>query len=221
MIKYFRNLPHYQPLDSAFLITFRLAGSIPDFILKNLRLNYESERKKLISKYYDPSVLKAKLYELQKMNFAKYDSILDKCEYGPKYLLNEDIASIIYKKIFELNSVKYELITFDIEPNHVHLVIFLLDNIKVSELNNFGKTKNYALADTLRLIKGSTARESNLILNRTGQFWHHESFDHVVRDEFELKRIVKYIMNNPVRSGMTDKQNDWKWSYCVIDYSLL
>ena len=42
-------------------------------------------------------------------------------------------------------------------------------------------------------LKGSTARQANLILGRTGEaFWQDESFDHRVRDEVELDRIVRY-----------------------------
>jgi hypothetical protein len=33
------------------------------------------------------------------------------------------------------------------------------------------------VTDILRLIKGSTARECNKILNHTGSFWQHESYE--------------------------------------------
>src|ERR1039458_3349857 len=80
----------------------------------------------------------------------------------------------------------------------------------------------------LQSLKGTTAREANLILARTGQdqvgfprrrpfqrleanlilartgqpFWQHESYDHWVRDQLELERIVAYIENNPVKAGL-------------------
>ena len=41
---------------------------------------------------------------------------------------------------------------------------------------------NYPLTDTLRLIKGSTARLCNIQLGRKGPFWHKESYDHNVRN---------------------------------------
>lgn len=218
MISYSRNLPHFHPFKGTFFITFRLFDSIPDFILHDMRINYEMDRKILKSKITDKSELKVKLYELQKIYFGKYDAILDKCDYGPKFLLNDEVAFIVYNKIMEFDVVKYELIAFDIEPNHVHMIIFLNEDLKSSDSNKLGKTKDYVLADTLRLIKGSTSRKSNIVLNRKGQFWHHESYDHVVRDEDELERIIKYICNNPVRSGLVENSADWKWSYCSLDY---
>ena len=69
------------------------------------------------------------------------------------------------------------------------------------------------MTDILRLIKGSTAREANKILNRRGAFWQHESYDRVVRDEKELNRIIWYTINNPVKAGLVKNAEDWKWSY--------
>jgi putative transposase len=65
----------------------------------------------------------------------------------------------------------------------------------------------------MRLLKGSTSRLCNKELNRTGKFWHHESYDHYVRDEAELDRIIKYIVNNPVKAGLVNDWKDWKFTY--------
>ena len=62
-------------------------------------------------------------------------------------------------------------------------------------------------------LKGSTARQANLILGRTGEaFWQDESFDHRVRDEVELDRIVRYVEHNPVSAGLAANPRDWPWS---------
>ena len=64
-----------------------------------------------------------------------------------------------------------------------------------------------------RWLKGSTARQANLILGRTGKaFWQDESFDHRVRDEVELARIVHYVEHNPVSAGLVSDPADWPWS---------
>jgi len=62
-------------------------------------------------------------------------------------------------------------------------------------------------------LKGPTAREANLVLGRSGAFWQHENYDHVVRDEAELNRIVAYVLDNPVRAGLAQSCEEWKWSY--------
>ena len=107
-------------------------------------------------------------------------------------------------------------------PNHVHIVFTpivdrdssrsrIQDAEKEKKLRN-GNDINVVLqdrsisivADILRKIKGSTARECNKILSRTGAFWQHESYDHVIRDEVELKHIVEYVLNNPVKARLCE-----------------
>jgi REP element-mobilizing transposase RayT len=65
----------------------------------------------------------------------------------------------------------------------------------------------------LQWLKGTTAREANLALGRTGQpFWQREPYDHWVRDERELERITAYIENNPVRAGLVADASHYEWS---------
>ena len=87
-----------------------------------------------------------------------------------------------------------------------------MKDLSVSGINLRGKTKDYIIADTLRLIKGSTSRQANKILERKGAFWHHESYDHYVRDRFELERIINYVKHNPSKAGLTVSDLEWKWS---------
>jgi putative DNA methylase len=47
------------------------------------------------------------------------------------------------------------------------------------------------------------------LLHRSGPFWQAESYDHWVRDEDELERIVAYIANNPVKAGLVTKPHQW------------
>ncbi len=66
-------------------------------------------------------------------------------------------------------------------------------------------------------IKRNSAKQANAALGRTGQFWQHESYDHFVRDEAELGRILQYVINNPVKAGLVADWHDWKWTYCIYD----
>jgi REP element-mobilizing transposase RayT len=74
--------------------------------------------------------------------------------------------------------------------------------------------KGSVLAVIMQSLKGYTARKCNLVLGRSGQFWQHESFDHIIRDEPEFVRIIRYTLNNPVKEKMVDRWSDWKWNYC-------
>lgn len=61
-------------------------------------------------------------------------------------------------------------------------------------------------------LKSFTAHEANRVLKRTGPFWQHESYDHWVRDDEELERIVAYINANAVKAGLADRP--WEFLWC-------
>lgn len=65
----------------------------------------------------------------------------------------------------------------------------------------------------MQSLKGYTAHEANRTLNRKGQFWEAESYDHIVRDEAEFARIINYVVNNPVKAGLVNDWREWKWSW--------
>jgi putative transposase len=91
----------------------------------------------------------------------------------------------------------YQLGPFVVMANHVH--VLLLPLAPPSQL--------------LKSLKGSTAREANRRLGRTGEpFWQRESYDHWVRNEAEWNRIAAYIESNPVRAGVVAREEDYRWS---------
>jgi REP element-mobilizing transposase RayT len=65
----------------------------------------------------------------------------------------------------------------------------------------------------LHSLKSWTASEANTLLNRTGQFWQHESYDHVVRSGEEFDRIVNYVLQNPVKAGLVTNWQEWRWNW--------
>ena len=112
--------------------------------------------------------------------------------------------------MLEMQNKRYELIAYCIMSNHCHL---LIENIVQETAHHSGKSAKYPVTDTLRLLKGSTARDCNQILERSGKFWHDESYDHYVRTKDELERTILYILQNPVKAGLVKEWKDWKFSY--------
>jgi hypothetical protein len=53
----------------------------------------------------------------------------------------------------------------------------------------------------LRSKKGWTAWRCSLALGRQGQFWQHESFAYIIRNQAEWKKIMNYVVNNPVKAS--------------------
>jgi REP element-mobilizing transposase RayT len=113
-------------------------------------------------------------------------------------------------------------------PNHVHTVFspFLTEEMAIKLAERQIRLKKgletdaldddgieYILASIMQSLKRHTARKCNLALNREGQFWQHESFDHVIRSQGEFERTISYILNNPVKAGLVDDPLHWQWNY--------
>jgi putative transposase len=211
---YRRHLPHWQPKDSLFFVTFRLAHSLPQSVLQELHIEQERTDQAIRSRSSGEQQ-RLELYENEKRFFGKYDAWLDQClKESPHWLAEEAVARLVMQEIHRLDTQWVNLIVFSIMPNHVHLLIDTAGFNQVSSTNTIGTTYQYPLTDTLRLLKGRTARYANQILKRTGAFWHPESYDHVVRDEQEFERIYRYILNNPVKAHLVSAWEDWPYT-CV------
>jgi REP element-mobilizing transposase RayT len=132
--------------------------------------------------------------------FQRFDSFLDKELNEPYWLKDERIAKIVYDSLLFNDSKQYDLWSFSIMPNHVHALLTL-------------KELSHPLYSILQRHKIFTANRCNQVLQRTGQFWEHETYDHVVRRGDEFGNIVNYILNNPVKAGFVQHWKEWKWNY--------
>jgi putative transposase len=195
---YKRRLPHIQIAGATYFITFRLAKSLPSAALEKL-----GEEKQKINKL--PESQKAVAHQAW---FVKYDDYLDRALHGNVYLRNEHVANMVAESILFRDAKDYDLIAYCIMFNHVHLVCTPL----MKEKDAF-----FGLTEILHSLKRHTAREANKILQRSGTFWRDESYDHFIRDDAELERIMKYVLYNPAKAGLVKDQADWKWSYCKYE----
>ncbi len=202
-LSYRRNLPHYQPANATLFITFRLAGSLPVEILQRLREEYERVVAEVDSSLSMPERSEME-YAAQRRFFGRMDAFLDAAEYGPRWLKEPAIAQLVADSLHYRHRRVYDLDTFCIMPTHAHVVFSPLAG---------GDGKPHSLSSIMQSLKGYTAHKANTILGREGAFWHHESYDHVVRDTEEHERIVKYVLNNPVKAGLVADWQDWPWSY--------
>jgi len=171
MPDYQRHLPHCHPGGAYLFVTWRLEGSL----LAEL-----------------PEVI----YTAPGHRFAAEDRALARGR-GPRWLSDTRVAA---KLVGVLQAGErenlYELFAWVIMPNHVHMLI-----LRISDLRKI-----------MHWIKGRSAKEANLILGRTGPFWQHESYDHFVRSRKEFDRVANYIEENPVSAGFVSDAKGWRFS---------
>jgi len=200
---YRRNLPHYQPVNATLFITFRLAGSLPVEVLQRLRGEYERSIAEIDGSFSlrERSEME---YAAQHRLFGRMDAFLDAAETGPRWMEEPAIARLMTDSLHYRHGRVYDLDTFCIMPTHTHVVFSPLTS---------SNDKPHSLSSIMQSLKGYTAHEANKILGWGGAFWHHESYDHVVRDPEKHERIVKYVLDNPVKAGLVANWQDWPWNY--------
>jgi len=143
---------------------------------------------------------------------------LDKDHVGPHWLKKPGVAKIIEEAIHSHDGISYDLVAYCIMLNHVHMIFELLATNSTASTSKQNKKSTYAVTRILRLIKGSTARYCNEFLSRSGSFWQHESYDHVIRSEDELVRTIWYVLENPVKAGLVEDWKLWPWTFCKPEF---
>ncbi len=202
---YRRHLPHIQPPGATLFVTFRLANSIPVQIQQ--QLIEEAQRiEKVLERIQDPREGARQANFAKRRAFGRWDRILDTAKSGPMYLSDRRVATLVRDSIHRCDGALYDLDAFCIMPNHVHIVF--------APKPKREDGMYHSISAIMHSVKRYTARQANLLLDREGNFWQHENYDHVVRNESELNRIINYVLNNPVKAGLVQSSNDWKWGYC-------
>lgn len=218
---YRRKLPHVHAPGATLFVTFRLAGSIPKRVIehwKQEKIWFEREHERLAKDVAINREQKESFLDFQRRWFTKFEDVLHKEESGIVWLKNSEVANLVADSLKYRDGKVYTLIAFCIMSNHVHVVFTPLLNEKslteVAASNPLRhESRELTLGAIMQSLKGYTAHEANRILNRTGQFWEIESYDHQVRNAEELDRIVKYVLHNPVKAGLVKNWRDWKWNW--------
>ncbi len=92
---------------------------------------------------------------------------------------------------------RYHLHSYVVMANHVHVLV----------------TPAVPAIKWLGPLKGYTAYQANRILALAGKpFWQEESYDHLVRNGQEFRRIQNYIEKNPVKAGIVAYAEEFPWS---------
>ncbi len=186
-------LPHVKREGASYFVTFRLVDSLP----KRVLLQFERERAEGL-KRISPKATSEQTEEVHRELRRQIERYLDQGA-GECHLRHPEIADMMADALRHFHGQHYLLDDWFVMPNHVHLVLW--------------PRPNFTLSEILKSRKRHTARQANLILNRTGEtFWQRESYDHWIRHDDEKARICRYIRMNPVNAGLCKAPEDWKWS---------
>jgi REP element-mobilizing transposase RayT len=115
--------------------------------------------------------------------FVAGDRLLDAAPSGPRWLGEAEVAAVVVKVLREgAAEGRYDLGSWVLMPNHVHVLLKLGDT----------------LPREIAWIKGRTAFEANRVMKRSGSFWAKDYFDRWIGTEMSGKRSSG--ISNKIRS---------------------
>ena len=190
---YKRKLPHWQPPNSVFALTYNLYGSLPKHVLKQLLEERDNKIKDL-----EEEEQRQLLKNIHAIHFGKYDELLDNSHNKIQHLKQPKAAELVLQSLHYLNDNVWKMVCCCVMSNHVHLIVYKLKK---------------PLKNILQSHKSFTGRQVNQILGLEGKFWEEETYDRKIRDRKEFTTQIRYALFNPVKAGLVKHWEDWKYSW--------
>ncbi len=190
------KLPHREAERAIYFVTFRLADSLPQSVLRQ----FEIERRDIVAtaRALGRPLSASEQTKLEKLFSDKIEAKLDAGS-GCCHLASPLVASTVAETLQHFDGSRYRLYAWCVMPNHVHAL--------------FRPLAGHVLAAVLHSWKSYSAKRANHLLRRTGQFWQREYYDHLVRSDEQFYRIASYILRNPEKAGL----KDWRWKGAALE----
>lgn len=97
-------------------------------------------------------------------------------------------------------SKPFELLAYCLLPDHIHLLIKLPEGDSDFPIR---------MREIKRLSTLWMRKELN---ENAGSIWQDKYWEHTIRDERDLQIHFDYIHYNPVKHGLSESFDGWKWS---------
>ncbi|HEX8913783.1 MAG TPA: helicase C-terminal domain-containing protein [Humisphaera sp.] len=186
-------LPHWTKEGAIYAVNFRLADSMPREVLEA----WKRERNDIVdrAKQQGRPLSSSESDRLDVLHSEKVERFLD-AGHGACWMNDPRIASLVADALQHFDGERYRLLGWCVMPNHVHAVVQPLTG--------------HELEAIAHAWKSFTAHEANKLLGRTGAFWMAEVYDHLVRDDDDLRHALEYTWRNPDEAGLVN----WAWRGC-------
>jgi type I restriction enzyme R subunit len=175
------GLPHWQQSDTYIFITWRLFDSVPQPLIKNWK-----ERRETWLKFHPKPWDKKTEQEYHETFSGEMEHWLDQ-GLGSCLLRERETAQIVASCLLHDHETLYEMDSFVIMPNHIHLLVLL---------------KETPLEDLMQTWKSVTSHRINKQLKREGSVWQGNYWDRLLRSEAHYHKTRNYIQANPTKAHL-------------------
>jgi len=95
---------------------------------------------------------------------------------------------------------------FAVMPNHIHLLLTVPEGLTLERVAQF--------------IKGGFSHQVGKLIGVHGPVWQKSFVDRRVRDSGEAGKYVAYIHQNPVRAGLVNSAEQYRYSSLNPEFKL-
>lgn len=113
------------------------------------------------------------------------------------FLDEEDKQRFLETLFAKKKETGFSLLIYCLMDNHVHLVI---------------QEGQESLATTMKRINANYVYYFNQKYNRVGHLFQDRFKSETIEDERYMMAVTRYIHNNPIKAGIVEKPEDYKWS---------
>jgi putative transposase len=109
--------------------------------------------------------------------------------------LGSPAARELFERSLEVMRIRYDFVVcgYVVMPDHVHLLV--------------SEPKKAALSKAIQALKLSVSVQS-----KERPFWQPRYYDFNVHNEEKRVEKLRYMHRNPVKRGLVEKPEQWKWS---------
>src|SRR5690348_14083808 len=134
---------------------------------------------------------------LQRFHHSDQSHFITFCFYHRRTYLTTDVARSTFESALERVRRSFALCVYGyvIMPEHVHLLL--------------SEPERSDLAAAIKSLKQGIARR---LIGSAEHFWQKRYYDFNVRSHAQFLQKLRYIHNNPVKSGLCARPEDWVWS---------
>ena len=94
---------------------------------------------------------------------------------------------------------RFRVYGYVLMPEHVHMLV--------------SEPESELLSKAIQALKVAVAgRARHYRIGEDGRVWQKRYFDHNVRSHESFVMLLRYVHRNPVKRGLVNNPEDWKWS---------
>ncbi|MBI4331174.1 MAG: transposase [Chloroflexi bacterium] len=123
-----------------------------------------------------------------------------------EFTLSDEARTLALNSVMFHADKKYHLDACVVMEDHVHLILRPLEESPGSF---------YSLAEIMHSIKSYSANRIQRVTGWMGAVWLDENLDRIIRSDNDWMEKLNYVVSNPVKAGLVERPEDYKWLYFV------